>query len=351
MTLRESNARLLRTSATAILARRALRRDFPTMRIVLHLLVAIAVAFAPGTGSRAEQTAKPRVAVATITSLTKDPFAAQALETALSDALVNAGRFDVVTRGQLDKVLSEQKLANSDLVDPASAQRVGRLVGAQFLVVGSLLAAEFEPGFFSKDRYFVKAQLQLVDVESGRIRASDTYTGTRIVLVMKRKGGIGSELAPAEERKSVQECVESIAGQFADRTGVLEPLEGYVVTVEPRRVAINLGRDAGVRPGQEFLVYQEGKRITDPVTGELLLVEKRKVARLAVTSVDEKLSWTEIVVTHSPSATATISGESVDLDPVASLLEPAMPVVQTVARAPQIRKDLQRLRSSRRGGR
>jgi TolB-like protein len=321
------------------------------MRALLSILILVVASPALPASSRAgdpAKPAKPRIAIASITSLTKSPYPAQALETALIDALVNSGRFEVVTRGQLDRVLAEQKLANSDLVDPASALRVGRLLGAQYLVVGSLLAADFDAGFFSKDRFVVKAQLQYVDVESGRIQSSDTYTGTRIVLMMKRKGGLGSELSPAEERKSVQECAESIAGQFADRMGVLDPLEGHVVTVEPRRVAINLGAAAGVRPGHEFLVYLEGKRITDPVTGELLSVEKRKVARLAVTAVEEKLSWTEFVVTHSPSATTTIAGESVDLEPVVSIVEPAMLVVQTVPRAPQIRKELVRLRSTRR---
>jgi hypothetical protein len=318
------------------------------MRSSVLLLALLVAAASPPAAAHADTPPKLRIAIASIASLTKSPFPAQALETALVDALVNSGRFEVVTRTQLDRVLAEQKLANSDLVDPASAQRVGKLLGAQYLVVGSLLAADFEAGFFSKDRFVVKAQLQYVDVESGRIQSSDTYTGTRIVLMMKRKGGLGSELSTAEERKSVQECVQSIAGQFADRMEVIKPLEGYVVTVEPHRVAINLGAAAGVRPGQEFLVYLEGKRITDPVTGELLLVEKRKVARLAVTSVEEKLAWTQIVVTHSPSATVTIAGESVDLAPVVSLIEPAMLVVQTVPRAPQIRKELGRLRSTRR---
>jgi TolB-like protein len=325
----------------------SMERDRTAMHRAL-LVLAVIVLFAPAVPGGAAAPAKPRVAVAAVTSVVKSPYAARALETALLDALVNSGRFEVVTRGQLDRVLAEQKLQNSDLVDPAEARRVGRLLGAQYLVVGSLLSADFEPGFFSKDRFLVKAQLQLVEVETGRIRTSDTFTGTRIVLMMKRKTGIGTELAPAEERKSIGEGAEAIARQFADRVGVIEPLEGYVVAVEGARVAINLGEASGVRPGQEFVAYTEGRRITDPVTGEVLAVERRKVARLVVTSVEEKLAWTDVVVTHSPTATATIGGEAVDLAPVVSVLEPAMPVLQTVARAQEIRKDLARLRAGAR---
>jgi hypothetical protein len=313
-----------------------------TTRAIVAVLAILICAVPNHAGSGQK---KPRIAVASVAAAAKDAYAAQALETALLDALVNGGRFEVVNRGQLDRVLAEQKLNNSDLVDPASAQRVGRLLGAQYLVVGSLLGADFDPGFFSKDRFLVKAQLQLVEVESGRIRTSDTFSGTRIVLMMKRKGGLGAELSPAEERKSIQEGAEAVARQFADRVGVVDPLEGYVVAVEGGRVAINLGEASGVRPGQEFVAYEEGRRITDPVTGELLSVERRKVARLAVTSVEEKLAWADLVVTHSPSAKATIAGEPVDLTPVTSVLQPAMPVIQTVTRAPQIRKDLARLRA------
>jgi hypothetical protein len=50
---------------------------------------------------------------------------------------------DLVTveRAELDKVLSEQELARSGLVDPATATAVGRLTGAKVLVTGSVFVA------------------------------------------------------------------------------------------------------------------------------------------------------------------------------------------------------------------
>src|SRR5215218_3041807 len=82
-----------------------------------------------------------RVAVFPMTSAVAD-IKPEWLEGAVTNALVKVGR---------DAVLAEQKLNNSDLVDPKAAQAVGRLLGATYVATGSLLSANFEPGFFSKD--------------------------------------------------------------------------------------------------------------------------------------------------------------------------------------------------------
>jgi hypothetical protein len=47
--------------------------------------------------------------------------------------------FSVVERDRLDAVLREQELALSDLVEPAKAVRVGRILAARYLVTGSVI--------------------------------------------------------------------------------------------------------------------------------------------------------------------------------------------------------------------
>lgn len=313
----------------------------------LALLVALAAALSGGAAARPRQeaAAAPRVAVFAMTSAVRE-VPAVALETAITDALVRESRYDVVARTQIDKVLAEQRLNNSDLVDPKQAVAVGKLLGANYVVTGSLLSASFEPGFFSKDEFRARAQLQVIDAETGKIVFSDTLTGVRTVLVMRRGASL-STISPAERDKSVGESLGAIADQFAGRVDLLHPLTGYVVKVDGTRVAINLGRSSGAKAGQEFLVYEEAEPIRDPVTGELLSTERRPLARLLVTSVEPKLSWTRLVVTHSPKARAEVAGERVDLEPVKGLVEPEMSIVQTEPRAAAIRQELDRLRRRR----
>jgi TolB-like protein len=60
----------------------------------------------------------------------------------------------------LEKVLSEQKLSMSGVTDAETAVKVGKLVGAKFVMVGSI----------SKLGNTYTLNSRLIDVESGRKR-------------------------------------------------------------------------------------------------------------------------------------------------------------------------------------
>jgi curli biogenesis system outer membrane secretion channel CsgG len=65
----------------------------------------------------------------------------------------------VVERTRLKALLEEQKLGQSGKVDPASASRLGKLLGARFLVLGS---------FFDL-KNVLRIDARVVEVETGRI--------------------------------------------------------------------------------------------------------------------------------------------------------------------------------------
>ncbi|RMF76100.1 MAG: hypothetical protein D6738_02120, partial [Acidobacteria bacterium] len=64
------------------------------------------------------------------------------LETAAADSvtheLVNSGRFRVIERNRLDAVLREQNLGDSGRIDPSTAAGIGKLLGVQLVVLGSV---------------------------------------------------------------------------------------------------------------------------------------------------------------------------------------------------------------------
>jgi TolB-like protein len=68
----------------------------------------------------------------------------------------------VVERARLKALLEEQKLGRSGQVDPASAARVGKLLGARFLVLGS---------YFDL-KSVLRIDARVVEVETGRIVGS-----------------------------------------------------------------------------------------------------------------------------------------------------------------------------------
>ena len=86
---------------------------------------------------------------------------------AFTGSFVNSKRFRIVERSQLDKAMKELELNRTDAVDPATAQRVGRLIGAQYLVLGSYQVFQGE----------IVINARLVKVETGEIIYTDKVKG------------------------------------------------------------------------------------------------------------------------------------------------------------------------------
>jgi len=69
------------------------------------------------------------------------------------------GKFDVVERELLSKVMEEQKLSLTGAVSESSAVEIGKLAGADYILTGTI--TPFENSF--------RLNLRLVEVESGKI--------------------------------------------------------------------------------------------------------------------------------------------------------------------------------------
>ena len=52
--------------------------------------------------------------------------------------LVTDGTYSVIERKQLDKILAEQNFSNSDRANPASAAKIGKILGLDAIIVGSI---------------------------------------------------------------------------------------------------------------------------------------------------------------------------------------------------------------------
>src|SRR3989304_5443496 len=73
--------------------------------------------------------------------------------------LFETERFKVIERSLLEKALEELKFNTSDLVDPSIAKQVGKIVGADSIVVGTL----------SDLGQYVKINARVIMVESGEV--------------------------------------------------------------------------------------------------------------------------------------------------------------------------------------
>src|SRR5437763_12710490 len=100
--------------------------------LTFALFAVPAFAFAQAQGA-------PTVAIAEVTARgNADADMASEVNDALTDQLVSDGRFRVVERQQIAKVMKEQMLAQSGVMSDEVQIKVAQLVGARFIVLGSV---------------------------------------------------------------------------------------------------------------------------------------------------------------------------------------------------------------------
>ena len=97
----------------------------------------------------------------------------------LSGALFRTGRYDLVERKEIERVLREQRFQLSDVVDPATAVRIGKILGAQTIVTGAITEIGFSAASFIINATIctVGIDVRVIDVETARIVMAETGHG------------------------------------------------------------------------------------------------------------------------------------------------------------------------------
>ncbi|MBF0118659.1 MAG: hypothetical protein HQK79_07465 [Desulfobacterales bacterium] len=174
----------------------------------------------------------------------------------LITALVKEGRFEVIERRMLEKIIEEQKLMMSGMLDETSATKIGKLLGVRAIITGSVM----------KLQDFMEVNARIIDVENASIIAAENV-----------KSSSASKL-------------EELVVKMSDIIMKDFPLEGYVVSREKNKVVIDLGKRAGVKSQMKFMIFKEGKVIKHPKTGEILDVERVQTGIILVENVRDKIA-------------------------------------------------------------
>jgi TolB-like protein len=188
----------------------------------------------------------------------------------LITGLVETGRFDVVERLLLEKILEEQKLGVTGAIDPASAAQLGKILGVKTIVSGTISSLEG----------MTEINARLINVDTASI--------------------VAAEKVRARSAGKLHELVSLIT----DKIAAVFPLEGYIVQRTGNRVTVDLGKQMGVKPGMKFVAFKEGKVIRHPKTGEVLDVETVELGEIEIRDVRAKTSVGVVVQETTPNAVA-----------------------------------------------
>ncbi len=225
--------------------------------------------------------------------------------------LLKTGKFRLIEREQIDKVLNEQNFGASGRVDTSSAAKIGKVLGVQYLVMGRVTEFSFKStdigGLSLKSgiglglkstKANVAIDARLVDTGSAEIVASVTGKGNKNTSNVKVSYkwdaiALGSdEFRQTDLGIATRSAVAEVAKQLGDAAYASgrEPdkLTGTVAYASGNRVIINIGSAAGVKPGMIFVVKHMLEVVKDPATGEIIDEVTEAVAEIKVAEVKEK---------------------------------------------------------------
>ncbi len=178
--------------------------------------------------------------------------------------LVNLRRFKVIERGAMDKIMEEQAFGISGMVDEETAVEVGKLAGADVIILASIYIV---PDF-------------------GKVSARGINTETSEAIVAKEVQTNNPDL------KGIEELIENLAIMIYNDLPIVE---GLIVQEDEENIYIDIGSNAGVRKGTKCVIFREGKEIIHPVTKEIIGKKVTKLGELVITHVQEKMSIAKVV--------------------------------------------------------
>jgi curli biogenesis system outer membrane secretion channel CsgG len=148
----------------------------------------------------------------------------------LTNELAATGKFKMVERAKLGPVLEEQDLAASGRVSKSTGAKIGKLTGAQYLVVAKLSAFESDVkgtgGGLSfkgisvggkKEDAYMAVDLRVIDTTTGEIefvRTVEARASSSGMSLGVYRGGFGGNLGKYEKTptgKAIRACIIEIS--------------------------------------------------------------------------------------------------------------------------------------------
>jgi curli biogenesis system outer membrane secretion channel CsgG len=242
------------------------------------------------------------------------------------EKLVQSGQYSVIERKALDKILAEQNLSNSDRFDANTAAKIGRLLGVDAMIMGSITqfgrddkSTGVGGGALSRvsGRYglggvkrteakaVVGVSARMVNIDTAEILATAKGIGesTRKGTSLLGAGGgevVGGGHVDMTSRnfantiigEAVDQAVKQLCGQLDQSAGRLPAkvvvINGLVADASGNVLVLNIGSRAGLKVGDRLQVRRKIRDVRDPATGKVLRSIENQVGEVVITEVDEQ---------------------------------------------------------------
>lgn len=223
----------------------------------------------------------------------KTAYGQARLGTSASDILITelakSGKFIVVERDKINAIMAEQKLGMSGAIDPNTAAQVGKILGLNAIVTGSIsqFGSDTEGSEYlitqSKSQVVkCTVDIRVVDAETGQILYADSGSG----VATKHTGGVfglGTQSSYDESldgdalRAAIVKFTNNIIEQVEKK-----PWSCRIADVDGQNIYLNAGHDSGLPQGTKLIAYHVGRPIKDPTTGLVIGNTEDQVGEIKV---------------------------------------------------------------------
>jgi len=247
----------------------------------------------------------------------------------LIDRLVRSGVYSVVERNAIDKILREQNFSNSERVDPSTAAKIGRILGVDAIIIGSItqfgrddkstgvgggavggITRRFGLGGvkLTEAKAVVAVNARMIDASTAEILAvaqgkgESKRSGTSLLgaggssgaaaggVIDMRSSNFASTILGEATSEAVTQLAEEL-NRNADRLPTTKiVVNGLVADATGGTLILNVGSRSGVCVGDRLTISRKVREVKDPATGKVLRTIEEPIGSVVITEVDEQSS-------------------------------------------------------------
>lgn len=230
--------------------------------------------------------------------------------------LVQDGALSVLERNAIDKLLAEQDFSNTNRTDPATAARLGRVLGVDTIILGTITQYDYVDkttggggshfggfgGGSMKTKHDINAKVQIsirlvspdtaevlaVSQGSGEVNRKGVKVDVRDMSRVMMAGNANNPMMNECMDKAIAELavqLEQAVPKLPPRTPVID---GMVADAnESGQLVLNVGAHDGVKLGDRLQVWRAGKEIRDPASNKVLMREDTLLGEAVVITVND----------------------------------------------------------------
>lgn len=235
----------------------------------------------------------------------------------LVTALAETRKYTLIERDKLQAVMAEQNLGASGAITAQTAAKIGRLLGAQYIITGSITefgiknskigvgglekVLPFGGGAkMSKTKARTVIDVRAIDTTTAQIAAAAKGEGEKSSAEFSGDLSIAPNFDFGKEGfdetilgKAARNAVDQVAKELGKKFDEGGASAVKIIKITGNQIFINSGEADGEKAGNVYTIFRPGEDMVDPDTGESLGSELEKVGTAKVVKVNPKYSIAE----------------------------------------------------------